>query len=79
MCAGGSAKRLVAISPSLQPTTIKQSDASIRSLAMREYRPKRPILSGLAQAMPPLPLIVCATGIECASAKRVSASQASDK
>ena len=36
MCGGGSAKRLVAISPSLQPTTIRQSDASISSLAMRE-------------------------------------------
>ena len=34
--AGGSAKRLVAISPSLQPTTIRQSDDSTRSLAMRE-------------------------------------------
>ena len=29
--------------------------------------------------MPPLPLIVCATGIDCASAKRVSALQASDR
>ena len=29
--------------------------------------------------MPPLPLIVCATGIDCASAKRVSAVQASDR
>ena len=29
--------------------------------------------------MPPLPVIVCATGIDCASAKRVSALQASDR
>ena len=33
---GRYAKRLVAISPSLQPTTIRQSDASISSFAMRD-------------------------------------------
>lgn len=32
-------KRLVAISSSLPPATMRQSDVSIRSLAMRENRP----------------------------------------
>ncbi len=71
---GISWKRRVAISPSLQPTTISASEAAIRSLAMREARPNRPAESGCVQAIAPLPDMVWATGIPKPSASACSAS-----